>query len=265
MNGIQPLGYRLYENHDWQEVKGAITEEIQLYIHVNGKELASLMCTPHDLDELVLGFLRSEGIIRQIEDVRLMTTSASGTRMEIWLNGTNLKLPNRRVNTFGHRCGGTFGHPTPNQVSFNTKVTITPQQVIERMHDLYCAASLYQATQGIHTSGLSDGERLIIVAEDVGRHNTIDRLWGKAMKQGISTKGLILFTTGRINTEMLAKTARMEVPIITSRTSATSLSLQLAQVWNITVIGYVRQNSFRVYTASQHCLESLQVKNQTPR
>jgi FdhD protein len=122
------------------------------------------------------------------------------------------------------------------------------------MRDLYQAGSLYRVTQGIHTSALSDGQRLVLVAEDVGRHNTVDRLWGKAMKQGMPTKGLILLATGRISSEMLAKAAKMQVPIVASRTSATSLSIALARAWNITVIGYVRRNSLRVYTAPQRCL-----------
>jgi FdhD protein len=112
---------------------------------------------------------------------------------------------------------------------------------------------LYGVTQGIHTSALSDGERLLLVAEDVGRHNTVDRLWGKAMKQNIATEGLILLATGRISSEMLGKAAKMGVPILASRTSATSLSVALGLAWNITVIGYVRssRNSLRVYTAPE--------------
>jgi FdhD protein len=258
MNGIYPLNYRLYEDHHWQEVEGAITEEILLCIHVNGKELATFMCTPHDQDELALGFLRSEGIIQNLHEVRLLTVSDHGTCVDIWLNRSDFELPTRRIITSG--CGGgvTFEDPTLRQAPLNTRVTISPKQIFERMRDLYQAGSLYQVTQGIHTSALSDGERLVLLAEDVGRHNTIDRLWGKALKQGIPTKGLILLATGRISSEMLAKAAKMEVPIIASRTSATSLSVALAQVWNITLIGYVRRNSLRVYTAPQRCLEAFE-------
>jgi FdhD protein len=216
------------------------------------------MCTPHDPDELALGFLRSEGIIHNLDEVRLLTISASGTCVDIWLNRSDFELPRRRIITSG--CGGgvTFDDLTSRQAPLNTRVTITPKQVFERMRDLYQAGSLYQVTQGIHTSALSDGGRLVLVAEDVGRHNTIDRLWGKAMKQGIPTKGLVLFATGRISSEMLAKAAKMEVPIVASRTSATSMSVSLAQAWNITVIGYVRRNSMRVYTAPQRCSQALE-------
>jgi FdhD protein len=247
--GIHPLNYQLYENHQWQDVEGAITDEILLCIHVNGIELATFMCTPHDQDELALGFLRSEGIIHSLDEVRVLTISKNGTCVDIWLNRSVVEMPKRRIITSG--CGGgvTFDDLTSRQPPLNTHASITPEQIFERMRDLYQACSLYQATQGIHTSALSDGERLLLVAEDVGRHNTIDRLWGKAMKQNLPTKGLILLATGRISSEMLAKAAKMEVPIVVSRTSATSLSISLAQAWNITVVGYARRNSLRVYTA----------------
>jgi FdhD protein len=251
MNGIFPLDYHLYEDNRWQAVEGAITEEILLCIHVNGKELATYMCTPHDPDELALGFLRSEGIIQSLDDVRVLTVSENGTCVDIWLNRTDFEPPSRRIITSG--CGGgvTFDDLTSRHTPLNTRVTITPKQIFERMRDLYQAGKLYQATQGIHSSALSDGERLILVAEDVGRHNTIDRLWGKALKQNIPTRGLILLATGRISSEMLGKAAKMEVPIVASRTSATSLSIALGRAWKITVIGYVRRNSLRVYTAPE--------------
>jgi FdhD protein len=89
------------------------------------------------------------------------------------------------------------------------------------------------------------------MTQDVGRHNTIDRLWGQALKQGLPTKGNILLTSGRISSEMLNKTAKMGVPVAVSRTSPTSLSVELARAWNITLIGYARGKSFRVYSVPE--------------
>lgn len=250
ISGIHPLDYALYEGGEWKPVAGAITEEALVCIHVNGRELATFMCTPHEPDELALGFLRSEGILRSLDEVRALTVSESGTCVDVWLNH-EVELPSRRIITSG--CGGgvTFDDLRARHAPLNTHVTVTPERLVARMRDLYQAANLYGVTQGVHTSALSDGERLLLVGEDVGRHNTVDRLWGKAMKQNIPTEGLILLATGRISSEMLGKAAKMGVPIVASRTSATSLSVALGRSWNITVIGYVRRNSLRVYSAPE--------------
>jgi FdhD protein len=89
---------------------------------------------------------------------------------------------------------------------------------------------------------------LLAIAEDVGRHNTVDKLVGKCMIEGIQPHGKILLATGRVSSEMLVKGALMGCPIIASRNSATSMSVAMARDWNITLIGYVRQNTMRVYS-----------------
>jgi FdhD protein len=246
--GIHSLAYTAFENGVWQPVAGAITEEALVCIHLNGRELATFMCTPHEQDELALGFLRAEGLLHSLDEVQALTVAENGHCVDVWLDHP-VEIPARRIVTSG--CGGgvTFDDLRTRQAPLNTRTTITPDQVFARMRDLYQAGSLYRTTQGIHTSALSDGERLLLAAEDVGRHNTIDRLWGKALKQNLATEGLILIATGRISSEMLGKAAKMGVPIVISRTSATSMSVTLADAWNITVVGYVRRNSLRVYTA----------------
>jgi FdhD protein len=116
------------------------------------------------------------------------------------------------------------------------------------MRQLYANATLYSACGGVHTSALSDGERLIAVAADVGRHNTLDKLRGECAFRGIPTRDRILLQTGRISSEMLTKAAKMRIPIVISRSSPTSLSIQLAREWGITLVGYVRHRQFNVYT-----------------
>jgi len=87
------------------------------------------------------------------------------------------------------------------------------------MQDLFAAAVHYRASRGIHGAALSDGERLLLVAEDVGRHNAVDKIKGAALLNGIPTEDRILLSTGRISSEMLLKAARMGVPLVASRTS----------------------------------------------
>ncbi|PYN12282.1 MAG: hypothetical protein DME06_09715, partial [Candidatus Rokuibacteriota bacterium] len=101
--------------------------------------------------------------------------------------------------------------------------------------------------RGIHGAALSDGERLLLVAEDVGRHNAVDKVKGEALLQGIPTEDLILLSTGRISSEMLLKAARMGVPLVASRTSPTEMAVGLAEQLDITVCGYVRPGSLDLY------------------
>ena len=99
----------------------------------------------------------------------------------------------------------------------------------------------------MHTSALADGDKLALVAEDVGRHNTLDKLRGMALMKGLDTRDMILLSTGRVSSEMIGKARQMGTPIVCSRTSPTSLSVALAEQWNITLVGYLRRNSMNVY------------------
>ncbi len=260
VSGIYELDYTEYDNGQWKRRPGAVTNEAALRLHVNGREWATIMCTPREQDELALGFLRAEGVIQSLDDVRRIVVCPSGTCVDVWLKqDVEPPAPGKRVITSG--CGGglTFDDLSARHPPLNTTMTITPEQLFARMHDLYQAARLYAVTQGIHTSALTDGETLLLTAEDVGRHNTLDRLWGKAMKQQVTTEGRCLLATGRISSEMLSKAARMGVPIVASRTSPTSLSVKLGRAWNMTVIGYVRRNSLRVYAAPERIVTPTQV------
>jgi FdhD protein len=253
--GVYPVRYAAYQAGAWQTVDGAVTQEALVRVHVDGQEFATLMCTPRDLDELALGFLRAEGVIHDMRAVRHVVVCPNGSCVEVWLRtGVELPAASRRIITSG--CGGglTFDDLSERHAPLNTPTTLSPVELLARMHDLYQAARLYAQTQGIHTSALSDGRQLLLVAEDIGRHNTVDRLWGQALKHDISTAGLVLLATGRISSEMLGKAAKMGLPIVASRTSPTSLSIRLAQAWNITVVGYARRDRLRVYTAPERLL-----------
>ena len=93
------------------------------------------------------------------------------------------------------------------------------------------------------------------LAEDVGRHNTLDKLFGRCLVEGIATEGRVLLTTGRISAEMLTKAMRMRAPIVVSRSSPTTLSVGLAEAWNITLVGYARRDSLNVYTGLPRVLD----------
>jgi len=248
-SGTQPTVYQLKQGESWQTVTAEVIEEATVCLHVNGQELTAFMCTPLDLEALALGFLRSEGLIAGPDDVAMLELIHGGSCVDVWLTH-DITLPERAIRTSG--CGGgvTFDDLTSKRAPLPPSAPIPAQQIIDRYFDLRAAEVLYPISRGVHSSALCTAEGLLLVAEDVGRHNTLDKLWGMAMQQSIDPAGCLILTTGRISAEMLGKAAKMGVPLIASRTSPTSRSLALAEAWHMTVIGYLRRDSLRVYTGA---------------
>ncbi len=245
-DGTVPFRYHQFAG-DWREVDADIIEEGLITIYVNGRELASLMCTPRDPSQLALGFLANEEFIASYRDVAVDYVCAAGDCVDIWLTKPVWDQPRRRIITSG--CGGglTFADLAAEQEPVGAELAIEPRRISELMTKLQTRDSLYARARGVHTSALSDGEHLVVVAEDVGRHNTVDRLRGECLRQGIDTEGLMLLATGRVSSEMINKAAKMGCPIVASRTSPTSISVKLALEWNITLCGYVRRTRMNVY------------------
>jgi FdhD protein len=140
-----------------------------------------------------------------------------------------------------------------NRRSRNGDFTFAPEQIGAIVDQLFESQEIYKETGGVHTSGFSNGERILISAEDIGRHNTLDKIAGLFMFQGgdllsSSTTPRLLISTGRISSEMLQKASRMGVPVLISRTSPSSLSIQMAERRGITLIGYARRHRFQVYS-----------------
>lgn len=245
-SGLLTIEYVEAGGEQWRAVEGYVIEERPLTVYVNGVEWVTLMCTPVDQEELVLGFLLGEGVIHSLTDVALLDICHRDTVADVWLTH-QVKLPQRRVVTSGCVGGTTFNDSKAVVPDLKTTREVTPAQLFRLMSQLNEAATLYRQSRGVHTSALSDGEQLLVVTEDVGRHNTLDKIRGACLKQQVDSYDHILLTTGRVSSEMLRKAADMGVPVVVSRTSATSLSLQLAQQWNITLIGYVQGRRLRIY------------------
>lgn len=242
-----------------QLIDGAVIEEALSCISVNGQELATFMCTPQRLTELALGFLYNEGIINSLDDVRAHHLSKNGSCVDVWLHDMDFERPRRAIITAG--CGGglTFNDLSAAYEPLTSDLRATPEQLSALMKQVHLGAELYQVARGVHTAALAElgapgEERLLLQVEDIGRHNCLDKLQGAALLDGVSTRGRILLSSGRISSEMINKARRLETPIVCSGTSPTSLSVALAEAWNITLVAYLRQDRMRVYSHPERIL-----------
>ncbi len=245
-DGLWRTSFWQWQNGRRERVEGAVPVEEQILLYVNGVTLVGLMCTPVALEELALGFLWNEGLIAGMDEVVSARVCGSGRCVDVWLT-KDIELPALRTITSGCSGGTTFESLVEARHPVTLDLRVTPEGVLALMGRLQEAAHLYRQAQGIHTSALADGEELLCVAEDVGRHNTLDKLVGSCLRRRMPTAGRILLTSGRVSSEMLSKAARMEAPLVISRTAPTSLSVALARAWGITLVGYVRGRTFRVY------------------
>lgn len=257
----KPIDYIQVELDRWVKQDSQIIVEAPVSLTVNGEVWLSFMCTPVDLEALALGFLYNEGVIESLDDVASVHVCASGDNVDIWLH-RSVEQPRRWRRTSG--CTGGVTAVEDDQALETSEIqdaptngtTLTPQQISDLIETLFESQDLYRQSGGVHASVLTDGSEVQIVGEDIGRHNTLDKIAGRLLINPVEMRRRILLTTGRISSEMIQKARRLGAAVVISRTSPSSLSIELARQWEITLIGYARRNRFRVYTHPQRILKN---------
>jgi len=221
-------------------------EEI-VTINVNGQPLVRITCLPSMLEELALGFAYNERLIDGMDEVAVVELCGSGRCVDVWLEH-DVSIPRFRTITSGCSGGTTFDALVRDQYRVESDLHVSPEEVLHLLRQLSQSVTIYRQSGGLHGSALATKDAILFVAEDIGRHNTLDKIAGLCLREQCSCHECLLLTAGRISSEMVSKAARMGVPVLVSRTSPTSLAIELAQAWNITLIGYARRASLRVYT-----------------
>ena len=240
----QFLCSRLKKNA-WSQNWTRLPREANLKIRINGHDGFWLSCTPKNLKTLVLGFLFSEGIISTLDDVLLLRVCDEDHVAEVRLKDTTYRPPRSGRITSG--CGGgvTFNKDTP---MIKADVRVSPAQIFSLMRTFREGMVLRRAAGGVHASALCTPQEVLFIAEDIGRHNTLDRLFGECLLRGVEMRGRIVLTTGRISVEMVAKCARVGIPLAATMRVPTDAAVLLAQKTGITLVGRVRAGNLIAYT-----------------
>lgn len=247
--GDDKVKYLRYIGNESEQLEKSLVREAPCTIHVNGQELVTLLCTPDKMNFMALGFLAAEGLIQSLDDLALLRVCEEEEGViDVILTKSELLPPGRPVLLSGCGRGITFDDLSRSQAKLNSSLTVSPKTISKLMRELRQQAKTYRIAGGTHASALADSQGLLVMAEDVGRHNTLDKIRGECLFRGIPTKDRLLLSTGRISSEMVNKAVKMEVPIIASLTSPTDLAIRLARAWEMTVIGYVRGRKMNVYT-----------------
>ena len=224
-------------------------------LYVNGILWITFMCTPNLLQALAVGFLYNEGVIDAAEEVIEFHICENREIIDVWL-GNQVEKPKEWKRTSGCTGGYTAQDLDELNLEIENGITLEAERVRQLVERLFESQDLYKKTGGVHTSILTDGERQIISAEDVGRHNSVDKIAGLYLMGKEKFRSKIVLSTGRISSDMLQKAARIGAAIVISRTSPTSMSVELADRWGITLIGYARRNRFNLYTHPERIIIS---------
>src|SRR5216110_3516547 len=176
-----------------EEVTGEVVREQPLTVYVDGERFLTLLCSPMQLDALVVGYLWMEKVIQSLDDVAALTISEVDGRADVRLRAP-VELPTERILTSG--CGGGITFRIDHRLfpRLHSSLRVRPAVLADGMKQLFQAATEYQRSRGIHGAALSDGTRLLVVAEDVGRHNAVDKVKGLALLEGIPTLDRILLS-----------------------------------------------------------------------
>lgn len=240
-----------------QETHKEILREHRLELVVNEQLLARLVCTPDALENLVVGRLITEQIISDAEEIEQLYLCESGNRARVFLK-EDVKFEAARAEeptcctdnqVFLQPEGNTAGSGNWGQVSSEqlSPAVWKKEWIYSIVRTFTEDSKLHRSTGGTHSCLLAVEDRVLYVAEDLGRHNAMDKAIGYAVMQGLDREKCILFTTGRVPTDMVRKAVAARIPVLVSKAVPTAEAVEMARENGLTLICRAWPDSFEVY------------------
>ncbi len=233
-----------------EDIIDEVVVEKPLTIIVNDTEIATLLSSPSDLKNLAVGFLISEGVILSKENIgRMNIDQDDGIAQISTLEPVDLDSFQKRIITSG--CLGFYSEAGLHVRRIENHLRISKDILSKCMASLESGSKIFKDTGGVHSSALCDNKGLLYLSEDIGRHNTVDKIVGHIFLNEVDPKDKFLVTTGRISSEMILKAARAGIPLVASRSAPTDMAIINSKSRNVTLIGFLRNNRMNVYNNSE--------------
>ncbi len=232
--------------------------ERPLTIYLNKREIVTLMTLGSDPEALVLGYLRNQGFILALDEVRAVQVDWDVEAAAVVTNGEppglEEKLQQRTVTT-GCGQGTMFGSLMDKIAEVSLpKAEIKQSTVYALLNNLNHHNETYKNAGAVHGCAICEGEQVVAFVEDVGRHNAVDTLAGRMWLDGINEENKIFYTTGRLTSEMVIKVAQMGIPILLSRSGVTQMGLALAKELGIIMLARAKGKHFLLFSGEDSLL-----------
>lgn len=236
-----------------QAATDEMAEERPLTIVVDGEEFATMVCSPDELEELVIGFLASEGLIRSIDEIAVLNLQAARGFAYVELRTKSKITKDQFAKRFiGSCCGKSrqfyFHNDMRTAKTVTTRTRVTPEQCFQLMREMEAGSADFRRTGGLHNAALCAPTEILVSRSDIGRHNALDKIYGYCLMNKLPTQDKLIAFSGRISSEVLLKAAKIGTGILLSKSAPSTLALDLAHDLGITAVGFIRQDSLNVYT-----------------
>jgi FdhD protein len=244
-----------------QKIPDYVAEELPLHLFVNNAFWATILCSPTNLKELAVGHLLSEGILKSVEEIEEVTLKEAEATCYVKLKTVvntedRVKLSRLHQRVITSACGSS----SPYQYSGKTprvesNLIAKAQVVFDSVNQLNFKAEGFRQTGGLHVAAIyrADGS-LIALAEDVGRHNAVDKVIGMAALSKSDFSTCFVALSGRMSGDVAFKAAKVGLPIVASLSAALSSGISMAEAANLTLVGFVRGKRMNIYTVPERIL-----------
>ena len=221
-----------------------VVEEIPIALFINGRHAMTAMMSPVNLEDFVTGYLFTEQIIKNVDEIESIKIEKN--RISVITKNLFKVLGPKKTILSG--CGGSTSFIDVEKLpKIHSDFTISAGAITTALQSVL-DSDIHRTTGGFHMVVLLDSQRVISVAEDIGRHNAVDRIIGHALRKGIDLSKTFVISSGRISSEMVRKCLTANIPIIVSRSATTTLSVDIANKTGLTVIGFARGGKLNIYS-----------------
>jgi FdhD protein len=234
-----------------------IPQEMPVALVYDGTTYAVMMASPSNLEDFAVGFSITEGVISTKDEIESLEVveQPDGIELRMWLAADKRRnLVERRRRIAGPTGCGLCGVESleaalPASPSVAAPLTVTPEEIAAALASLAPAQTLNQQTRAVHGAGFwVRGKGLVALAEDVGRHNALDKLIGALRRGGIDAASGVVLLTSRVSVEMVQKAAIAGAPIVVAVSAPTALALRTAEAAGLTLVAVARADGFEIFT-----------------
>ncbi len=215
-----------------------VAVETHLTLFLNGQLLVTLSCSPCDLEDLAVGFLFSAGLLKEKKDIKNLELDKE--RFTVRLETRKSVSPSQ---LFGISGISEIRNPRP----IESRIIVEPENIFACTEEFQKRSNTYVSTGGVHAAAIYGSGNMLAFKEDIGRQNTVDKLFGECIQHDISLENKMVLTSCRISSEILFKLFKGKIPVVVSSSAPTNLTVKLASQFGITLIGFVRDKRMNVY------------------